>query len=431
MKKTMCSLIFCYRPLNDRNNQSRGSLCLRFVYKRKSATISSGFVLYREEWDSIKQKVILPYSLTERSSYLQSVVDKIDSINELFVKIVRQLDEQGGTYTVQDIARIYRYHSEYGNLSAYCLQQEVQLSKGGQQRTARAYRSAVRSLITFNKGKELALNDITPYLLKEYERHLKERGKSLNTISFYMRNLRSLYNKSLTDRIIIHKNHKNPFVGVYTGVDQTKKRALSLDEIIKLRDLDVTQFSDSRYRSLHRSKRLFFFCFYARGMSFVDMAYLRKENIRKGIISYYRKKTGQLIEIKLTSELREIIKSFAEETKQSKYLFPIIKNETGNIRLQYENGLRTYNKGLKELSELCSIDKGISSHVARHSWATIAKHEHLPLSVISEGLGHSNEKTTYIYLASFERSFLDEANELIGHAVKRGNRNPQHAVSSQ
>ncbi|NDV97660.1 hypothetical protein D0T84_22665, partial [Dysgonomonas sp. 521] len=122
-------------------------------------------------------------------------------------------------------------------------------------------------------------------------------------------------------------------------------------------------------------------------MSFIDLAYLRKDNIGKGVISYYRKKTGQPIEVKLTDEMKDIIDSFSKETRYSPYLFPIIRDKDKDRRLQYETALRSYNRDLKDLARLSGVNQPVSSHVARHSWATIAKYERLPLSLISEGLG--------------------------------------------
>lgn len=104
----------------------------------------------------------------------------------------------------------------------------------------------------------------------------------------------------------------------------------------------------------------------------------------------------------------------------SPYVFPIIKDESKSPRLQYESALRVQNKRLKRLAELADIKETLTTHVARHSWATIAKQVNLPLWVISEGLGHSDEKTTYTYLASFERSVLDKANEQIHIAIQKG-----------
>ncbi|WP_459952239.1 tyrosine-type recombinase/integrase [Dysgonomonas termitidis] len=147
------------------------------------------------------------------------------------------------------------------------------------------------------------------------------------------------------------------------------------------------------------------------------MAYLRKENIRQGVISYYRKKTGQKIEVTVTPPLQRIIDSFSGESGNSPYLFPVIRDTDKSPRLQYENGLRLQNKRLKRLSALAGIGGKLSTHVSRHSWATTGKKQNLPLWVISEGLGHSSEKMTYTYLASFDRSTLDRANEQIALAL--------------
>ncbi|NDV97394.1 site-specific integrase [Dysgonomonas sp. 521] len=378
--------------------------------------LSLGLRLYEAEWDASTQNIIHPVLYDSRSACLEQAEAAIESCRDLFSRILQSFEEQGN-YTVDDIADTYRSHTTPGNLAAYCRKQALLLKKGGRERTARAYLSSVRSLIAFNKGKPLALSDIDAGLLKDYERHLKDRGKSLNTVSFYMRNLRALYNKAVADNILPAR-YRHPFAGVYTGIDNTRKRALNIEEVGKLRQADIPGEGAKAIR-LSRCRRLFFFSFYARGMSFIDLAYLRKDNIGKGVISYYRKKTGQPIEVKLTDEMKDIIDSFSKETRYSPYLFPIIRDKDKDRRLQYETALRSYNRDLKDLARLSGVNQPVSSHVARHSWATIAKYERLPLSLISEGLGHRNEKTTYIYLAAFERSRLDEANEMISHAITR------------
>lgn len=417
----MCTLTYYLRPLKNIDGRAQGSLCIRLIYRRKARSLSLGIRLYEDEWDPGSQKIINSSIFTQRTAYLSHAEAIVEACDNLFKRILLGFEEQGG-YTVDDVVTSYRNHTTPGNLNAYCQKQVNVLRKHGRERTARAYLSAVRSITTFNNGKSLTLKDIDVNLLREYERYLKERGKTLNTISFYMRNLRALYNKSVADNVISGR-FRNPFSEVYTGINRTRKRALSLKEAISLRDLDL---SSKKNRRLERARRLFFFCFYARGMSFINMAYLRKDNIRRGVISYYRKKTGRPIEVKITPVLRELIDGFANETRRSSYLFPILNEKVDDARLQYENALRLQNKHLKELAKLAGLSKPVSSHVARHSWATIAKHEDLPLSVISECLGHSNEKTTYIYLASFERSRLDDANELIGNTIQwnsRGNHN--------
>ncbi|MFV0470019.1 MAG: tyrosine-type recombinase/integrase [Dysgonomonas sp.] len=416
----MTTLTYLFRP-SSKSKSSKGSIYMQFIHQRKVKIVTLSYKLYPHEWDAQNRFVAQIAPESERYHYLLQVIDNLQRNNLMFHKITASLEAQG-RYTVDDVVRIFRNSDNMDHLLPFAELLSSKLRKSGQERTARAYLSAVRRLIKYNNNEDLKLNHINTCLIKDFERELKSTGKTLNTISFYMRNLRSIYNQAIQEKIIVRKN-ENPFASVFTGVQKTKKRALTMEDLQLLNKLDFSKKLENKMTvkdptsNLYQAWRLFFFCFHARGMSFVDMAYLRKENIRGGIITYYRKKTGQLMEVSITPMLQKIIASFSDEMQSSHYVFPIIKDEKKDARLQYETGLRLQNFRLKKLSLLCGIKKNISTHVARHSWATVAKRENLPLWVISEGLGHSNEKTTYTYLASFDRSVLDSANEVISRAV--------------
>ena len=240
-----------------------------------------------------------------------------------------------------------------------------------------------------------------------------------------MRNLRAIYNKAVAEKIIRGRDEK-PFAGVYTGVTKTMKRALRLEEVQKLLSLDLNglvkeQEPDNAKRieleKLYTAQRYFAFCFNARGMCFIDLAYLQKSNIRSGVIKYVRKKTGQQMEVKVNNEMKAIIDSFSKETIGTPFLFPIIRDMGKDYRPQYENGLRIQNLRLKKLAAMADIPRQLSTHWARHSWANMGKQQDLPLRVISECLGHKSEKTTLIYLDQLDNSLLDSANDKITSAV--------------
>ncbi len=133
---------------------------------------------------------------------------------------------------------------------------------------------------------------------------------------------------------------------------------------------------------------------------------------------------SQQIELLVVPAMRRIIEWFAPQTEGSEYLFPVLTDPEKDIRLQYESGLRLHNIRLKKIAEHCRINHRFSSHSARHSWATVAKNANLPISVISEGLGHNNQKTTQIYLASLERSVLDDASRLVSNAITATTKKP-------
>jgi integrase len=236
--------------------------------------------------------------------------------------------------------------------------------------------------------------------------YLRNEGKCPNTTSFYLRNLRSLFNKARKAKLILQEQDCS-FEEVYTGIDKTVKRAVKKEVITKLAELKLL-----KNKGLRLSQQLFMFSFYTRGMSFIDMAFLKKTDLKDGIIRYRRKKTGQWLEIKATSEIMKIINLYKEETRDSKYLLPILKSGKSQ-RLTYESALRSHNNHLKRISEMLNLEIPLTSYVARHSWATIAKDKNIPLSVISESLGHDSQQTTQIYLASFDHALLHEANRKV------------------
>jgi site-specific recombinase XerD len=193
------------------------------------------------------------------------------------------------------------------------------------------------------------------------------------------------------------------FVGVYTGVDKTVKRAVSEDVIIRLKEPDL-----SGYPELETARDLFLFSFYMRGISFIDMANLTSGNLKNGYITYIRSKTKQRLTVKVEGCMLEIIEKHNHMTIKN-YLLPIYNENNRN----HISRLRTYNKCLKRLSEVLNLDKPLSSYVARHSWETVALHKGVSIEIISESMGHESEATTRIYLASLGQSVIDKANAMI------------------
>lgn len=418
----MASLRFFLRLSSLRG--CTGSLCLRIINKRKVKVITTPYRLYPEEWDSALCQAE-DCGIGERSKYIADTNTYLVSLRNHFSCLNESLPRSA---TVDDITLLL-FNNLYSqkSLSAYTNQLISKMENNGQLRTARAYRSSVERLFLFSGKKTILIEDITPELIIHFEQHLKSQGKSLNTISFYMRSLRAIYGKAIEGGIV-EQIGKNPFKTVFTGFSKTTKRALDTTCMQRLQQLYFNNYLNGKTtphtsyeRKLYKAWRLFIFSFHARGMCFVDLAYLKKENVTGSRIRYYRKKTGGMIELSINPIMRNIIDSFARETSHSPYLFPIIQS-VGSMkaeRLQYETALRTQNLLLKDLAKMVGITAPLSTHVARHSWATIAKRENLPLWVISEGLGHSSEKITHTYLASFERSRLDRANEIVCAAIQQ------------
>ena len=196
------------------------------------------------------------------------------------------------------------------------------------------------------------------------------------------------------------------FEHVYTGIDKTVKRALPLEIIKQLKELDL-----SLNPRLELARDMFLFSFYTRGMSFIDMAQLTPSNLHGSTLIYRRQKTSQQLHIKWEPAMQEIVAKY--KTDDSPYLLPIAKGEGAIFWRQYKNAYSRITKQLKKIGEMIGLSVPLTTYVARHSWASIAKSKNVPVSTISEALGHDSEKTTQIYLSSLDTSVVDNANNLI------------------
>ena len=273
--------------------------------------------------------------------------------------------------------------------------------------TADTYATTLRSLQRFY-GKDLKFNEITPDFISSYELYLSNHGLKKNSMSFYMRILRAVFNSMKDSHNILCIN---PFKNVYTGIAKTCKRALSIDDVRRIKLMNLTN-----QKTLDFARDMFLFSFYTRGMSFIDMSFLTEYNIQKGYLTYQRMKTHQSLSIKWEECMEKIVMKYDNQKREksengSKFLLPIIK-KPDNYRKQYKNCLHYVNSSLKLISQLADLPP-ISMYVARHSWASVAYKKHIPISVISEAMGHLSEMTTKIYLSSLNISDIDNANNII------------------
>lgn len=381
-----------------------GSLYYRLIYRRSVGYVTTRYKIYPTEWSDVEEKPILPPIGHSRFDYLSTILQKIQEDTERFEVIIRDCERSGRPFTVDDVVTAFRDHSRIFTLFAYMEKQITLLQHHGQYRTAETYRSTLNSFRLFRQEADIPLDKLTPQLLSDYLFFLKKRGIVPNTIVFYLKRLRAIYNKAVDEELV---ENRYPFRKISMATEKTVKRAIPLKYIRKLKDLELPH---STARSLARD--MFLFSFYTRGMSFVDIAYLKKENLRNGILSYRRKKTGQLLTMHWEPCMAEIAVRYGAGAS-SPYILSILNEENGDIRKQYNNALSLINRKLKEIGREIGLPYPLTMYTARHSWASIARNEGIPLSVISEGMGHESEKTTRIYLAALETQVIDRANRKV------------------
>ena len=396
----MTSVKVKFRPSVKENME--GAIYYQIIQNRVVRQIKTSYKLFHEEWDECSSEVIIS-TLEGRERYLSTIKYMIKWDIKIINRQINILAHKYDIYTTDDIISAFENLPKGQTLITFTKKVVVRLKELNKVRTSETYVSALKSFMIFRHGEDILLNEIDSDLLQTYEAYLKSNDVSMNTISFYMRALRAIYNRAVEKEIV---DQCSPFKHVYTGIDKTVKRAAPLKSIKNIKELDL-----SGLLPLDFARDMFIFSFYTRGMSFVDMSYLKKKNLKNGILSYRRRKTNQHLHIKWEKCMQDIVDKY--ENNMSEYLLPIITNPRQDDRKQYQNALSRVNSRLKGVADIVDLSMPLSMYVARHSWASIAKSNNIPISVISEGMGHDSETTTQIYLASLDTAVVDKANRLI------------------
>ena len=381
-----------------------GTLHYQIIHHRKVRHIRTGYKLFSSEWISASGEIdVSAGSGEDRKNYLIALKKQIDKDLVKIEKCINCLVQEDAPFTVERIIELYTVPEGNYTFLLYGKELLVELRKIGKVRTAGTYQSALNSFERYlnNRG-DVSLDALDSNQMIAYESWLKGNGICPNTSSYYMRNLRAIYNRAVEQGFVAQQN---PFKHVYTGIDKTRKRAVSLDVVREIRDLNLTK------KSLVFARDIFLFSFYTRGMSFVDMAFLKKKDLQNGILTYRRHKTGQQLFIKWEKTMQELIDKY--DTSDIPYLLPIIRNNGMDEWHQYQNEAHRINRNLKHIGKQMGLGIPLTTYVARHAWASIAQSKNVSLSVISEALGHDSEQTTRIYLASLDASIVDTANSLI------------------
>lgn len=380
-----------------------GHIQYQIIRNREARLVSAGCHLYPHEFDVDTQQVIVQDG------------DRREATAQAQARINCDLR------TLENICKflVQRFTQKRvdGWLKLFMEKLIARKKAAGKQGTARNYATALRNFMRFRGDKDTIIDDITPQMIEDYEAWMRARGVERNTTSFYMRILRTTYYRAVEAGLA---EDKHPFRHVYTGVAKTVKRAVPLDIVKKLKHLNIqglkSKWTNKRFREsaterMEKARDLFLFSFYTRGMSFVDMAFLRKSDVRNGFITYKRQKTGQKLTIRYEKQMQEIVRKYNNEA--SPYLLPIISDAAGDTYKEYRAEDHRMRACLYRQGKAVGSPHLLTMYAARHTWATAMRDANVPLSVISSGMGHDSEATTQIYLAQVDTGKVDEANYML------------------
>ncbi len=381
-----------------------GTLYYHLIHQRNLRWISTDYHVFPEEWNEKKSSVIIS-NHSNRQAYLQLIQSKIDWEMKQMQRIVHDREMVGIPYSIDDLAKEIQQLPPSQSVFTFFRQQiakkEQMLCIG----TKNNYVSAANRFMEFRNHEDLAFSQMTSDMMEMYQAWLWNRDVGQNTVAFYLRTLRTLYNKAVEAG---QAPSNDIFSHIQTANVRTGKRAISVKDIRKIEKLDL-----SRGSSLDKARDLFLLSFYLRGMAFVDMAFLKKSDLKCGMISYNRRKTHQNLNIEWMKPMQAIVDKYAEQTKDSLYLLPILTGKETSLYTAYRKAEHNTNYNLKKIGERIGLKIPLTTYVARHTWASIALHMNIPIATISEGMGHNSFKTTQIYLQSLDMATINEANERI------------------
>lgn len=381
-----------------------GTIYYQVIHKRSVKWISAGQHVYADEWDGehaglairmdskrkaelLQMQTTLKWELEQRRKMLRrrEVTNKDIGLNELCE----------GFDSIQTQKTVLVFMQEQ-------VRKKEEMLRHG---SAMTYGNAFRRFKEFREGDDLTFDELTADMIERYEAWLINRRLKQNTIRFYLRTLKAILGKAIREGLLADRRL---FCRVHLAYVKTAKRAITEQELKAIERLSLPEGS-----ALAFARDMFMFSFYMRGMPFVDIAYLRKVDLKDGMLSYCRKKTNQQLTIAWERAQQQIVDRYACRTANSRYMLPIISHEDGTEYAQYRRVQENVNNNLKKVGRMIGLKMPLTAYVARHTWACVARDLNISVAIISEGMGHSSYKTTQVYLNSIDSSRINEANRKI------------------
>lgn len=385
---------------HQQNSDKTYPLYLRIYKDRRVKLISIGYSVLKKDWDE-KACNVLPTN----KNYAR--------LNNLFSKLL--LDAQSTALEIetadfastakQIVTRIKGAPNK--DYFTFAYDWIKQFDSEAQRGTYLIYITQLAKLKKYLNNQSLSFKDIDPTFLRKYETYLKSIGNRTNTIHGNLKRIRAVYYAAIREGVV--DQSKNPFFSFKLKVEKTKKERLTIEELNQIRCVELTPGTN-----VWHCRNMFLLSFNCMGMRISDVLLLTWDNIKAERLEYKMKKTKDAKSIVLSQEAKSILQLYKSGGQASAdRIFPFLKNGEKPLYDRLKIAIALTNKALKELAIRSGINKGISSHMARHTWAQRAKDLSINLKTIQKGLGHENVRTTEIYLADFNDHDIDEANSLI------------------
>lgn len=317
--------------------------------------------------------------------------------------VITELEDEGRLINARTIkAKMLEFKTH--DFFKYVENDLKEFQKNGNVGTYKKYKSVVKSLKDFTKTETLSFEEIDLVFLNRYQTYLKDDEKEQTTIHGYLSKIRSIFNKAIREGHI--QLNDNPFITYRIKQGTPHKDRLTIVEIEKIESLEYPKNS-----LIWHVRNAFLFSFYNAGIRISDILQLTWDNIQDGRLVYNMYKTNKVLSLKLKEKPLAILEQY--KGRNESFIFPFFLDRYNYSEAMYLHnriGAKTalINKYLKDIAEKAEINKNVTTHTARHSFADIARQKTDNIYNLSKTLGHSKIGTTEAYMATFDDNAVDD-----------------------
>ncbi|CAA0163033.1 Integrase [Tenacibaculum maritimum] len=385
---------------NKKNRTGEQPVIMRITKNRKSKIISLGLTCKNKDWDTKKNEFKRTYpNASQRNRVLLK-------LNEKALRIIDEFSLEEIDFTLNQFEERFRDKSSKSiSASEFWLEKIEDLNIAGRTGNANAYKDVYNSFFKFRKDKSILFRDITPTILDKYETYLRSNNNTDGGIAFKMREIRAIFNDAIRKGIVQEKYYPFKKYKISKLKGRNIKKALTRKEMRLLETIDT-----NINPHLIDSKNYMIFSYYTGGMNFIDMLKLTWNDIDDERINYTRSKTKKNFSIQILEPVKQVLEYYKKQNRTTRYVFPILLKENltpKQIDNRKHKTLRKFNKDLKEIAYIQSVNKNVSSYTIRHSFATNLKFAGVSTDVISDAMGHSNSEITNAYLKRHSNETVD------------------------
>ena len=396
----MATVSIVYRK-DKLNKKGEAPVHFRIIKDRKISYIASTIMLPVDHWDFKANKVKPKHPGSARlNSYLANKFSEIqDQVfhNETIKKSAtsRQLRDQA-------------FGKKPADFFSFAKKALEESKKSNKIATYDKNCSIILKLKNYCKGRSIAFQDINLDFLTKYEEYLRNQlGNSVNTVTNNYKYLRKLFNDAYRQDLVEHST--NPFLKYKMKHEKTERSFLSEDELKKIEDFKAVPGSRME---LHRD--MFVFAAYAGGIRVSDLLQMRWTQFDGSNINFKIMKTSAQLSVKVPNKGLEIIEKYrAQSQNKNGFIFPMLEenlnlNNPREVDSAISSATAYINKNLKIMAAKIGLEKKLSFHISRHTWATRALRKGISIDKVSKLMGHAAIRETQIY-AKIVSSELDKA----------------------